>query len=88
MQRYDLVTWPESQSLIGNNACLLIDPESIENDEKDDAATTYDSAYMKPCADGEYVRLSWPESQAFAACKDAFADYDGNLFVPVELFGQ
>ncbi len=88
MHQYDLVTWPESQAFIGNSDCFLVDPESVEGDEKDSAATAYDSAYMVPRANGDYVILSWPESQGYQSCKDTLTDNDGHLFVPVEIYGQ
>ena len=80
MQRYDLVTWPESQDFIGRKDCFLVDPES----EKDpDDSNWLDSSYMVPSDDGEYAMLEFPESQNWLDAPGTLYDYESRLFVPV-----
>lgn len=80
MQRYDLVTWPESQGFIGKEDCFLVDPES---EKEPDGSTWLDSSYMVPSEDGEYAMFEFPDSQQYLDTPGTLADYESRLFVPV-----
>lgn len=83
MNRYDLVTWPESQQFIGDPDAILVFPDESKEDE---IGCFLDSAYMVPSPDGEYVRLEFPESQGREDDPGALESYDGDVFVPAAAY--
>ena len=89
-QRYGLVTWPESQDVIGVSGCYLVKPPKGEELE-------LDSSYMVPLDEEDlkyntgYVKVEFPESQRYADMEDGlkkeecFRDYSNNVFVREDL---
>ncbi len=80
--RYGLATWPESQDLMDEPGCILVNPP-------EDTEDTLDQAYLVPeeitgplDANGAYLRIPWPESQDWDEApdgwdaEDVLHDYD------------
>lgn len=72
--RYSLVTWPESQNYINVPDSILVNPP-----EDCDDPTALDQAYLVPeditgplDDDTAYLRLPWPESQAWDEAPDGW----------------
>ena len=79
MKRYSLYRWPDSQEFIGREDCVLVMPPQGSEVE-------LDSAYMVPEPDGDYVLLDWPERQGLEDAPGSLSSYEGDLFVPVDVY--
>ena len=96
--KYILFRWPWSQAVMGLEGAILIDNESPEGDILEGLDSAYmvtektvnenigNQHVLNAAqnADGKYLIVRFPDSQAHLEDKDILQDYDGNVFVPID----